>query len=209
MKSPFEPSRSLILPFSPESNWELKRREMVICLGPHWPLQQPPKNYKVFTDPSQCDGDLYIYFASIGDTSSISFRCDKCKLNISGKTHENRIKVWEVINLKLALARMMLVCARGNTTFPISLPCISYIDSANSLAADIPLLDTGFSTQDGKIIYIAPFLPHRIANWDLEKGEWVPQAAFLNLTESSVLIITELLNNRRSLEFADKRVIGH
>jgi hypothetical protein len=166
-------------------------------------------NDKGFFDPSQCGGDLYIYLASDSGESLISIRCNECKLDINNKTHRNHIKTWNVKDLQLALARMMLVCASENTIFPHTLPCVCYLDSANSLSAYIPLLDTGFSTpQDGKIIYLAPFLPSRFANWDLEKGEWVPQTAFENLAESSAMIIKELLNNRRSLELSDKHIIG-
>ena len=75
--------------------------------------------------------------------------------------------------------------------------------------ADVPLLDTGFSAQDGQPIHLGLFLPHRTGCWDFEKGEWVPEEAYDNLAEASAMIIETLLNNSRTLELSNKRTIGH
>ncbi len=208
-------NQAVVIPVAPTDDWQLQRNECVISLGRHWPLQSiKDQQFDGFADPQQCSGSLYIYFSggfTSGQMSAIELRCDKCHLNINAKTHQCRIPAWDVKQLKLALARLMLVCARGNTTFPISYPGSHYLDGKTDLATYIPVWDTGFLTPNAQPICIGLFLPHKIGSWtdaEHEHGEPVSRRAFTNLTESSVLIITDLLHNSQMFEQRNKRTIG-
>ncbi|MFA6097963.1 MAG: hypothetical protein WCV50_04155 [Patescibacteria group bacterium] len=201
--------KSLIIPFTPTSSWGLSRREVVISLGNHWPLQAPnDSDHTDLTEPNQCEGDLYFFFTGCGDKSRVEVLCDTCKLHICGKTHQDRFGIRDVPELRMSLARLMVAGAWENKiSHIVSFPVIHYMK--DHMAASMLLLDTGFSTRDGKIIHLAYFLPKRIGFWDLDKGEWVPQEAFENLAEATVMILDSLVNHRHSLEITDKRTLGH
>lgn len=204
---------ALFIPVSPTAVWGLQDMFAPlnnIKLGKHWPLQVARPKGLCLDRPNQCPDNLHIRFNQIDGKSAINLYCKLCGLDIHSGTHKNRIPVWDIKELNLSLARLMFVCSRrGNKVSPpIQFPCLNYIDPNDSLAADIPLLDTGFSTPDGQPIHLGLFLPHRIGGWDLEKVEWVPEEAFVNLAEASAMIIAEMINNSRALELSNKNVLG-
>lgn len=198
-------SKSLIIPFSPSAWWQLKKDEVIIDLGPHWPKQKIPPRYKGFKIPIKCNGNLYVEFSEDG-SKLISIGCNQCSLMISATTQQIRFSSSSQ-EFRMKLAGLILVSANGqDTTFPISFPIFTYFDS--NMTADIPLMDTGFSTTRGDKIYLGLFLPTRYANWDLNKGEWVPEETLRNLSDASTMIIKRLKNNSKNLEAENKKVFG-
>ncbi|MFH1207442.1 MAG: hypothetical protein V1668_02440 [Patescibacteria group bacterium] len=199
----------MIIPVTPNKRWYLERRDGLIELGTHWPLQET-SNFGGYVNGEPCTGPFYLIFNGPGDSSEIRLHCEKCNLHLQEKTHKNRFGALDVKELKLALARLMFVCARHGNKInpPIQFPCLSLGDRRNHMHADIPLLDTGFSTPDEQPIHLGLFLPRRTGYWDPKKGKWVPEETYDNLAESTALLIAELLNNSRSLELANKRTIG-
>lgn len=201
-----------IIPFMPTSIMGLmETKSTIIPLGKHWPLQPQNIDLTDLIEPNQCEGELRISLIQDNDYPLIKIQCDTCgffaERNSAPDMFDQR-GVWTEKNLKLALARMILLGA-GN--FYSGLGCLRtiYQDTKKDQAALMSLLDTGLLTPDTKKVCLALLMPYRDTKWKILKDQSVPVNVFMNLADAGMFIVENLENNSRSLELANKYVLGY